>query len=255
MLELGQVILGVRDLDAATDRMQSLGFSVLDGGVHPGLGTANRIIPLGRQYLELLGVVDPALAAAQWYGRALLARIAEGDRLVRWSLRTDRIDEVAGPLGLVPERRGAKRSAGSCRRCRDAGAFGQLVTTLGLLHEIGEHHERAEEQAPLRCGLATLKRRLLKGTTLLGLPLHEIATQGVIYPPDGPVAEYFHRPGSGGSGLLARRGDDSCRPPRHRELPERLHRGAHSEDSGNVAEVVARPRRTKDPHSYSGRRP
>ena len=105
MLELAQVILGVRDLDAATRRMEDLGFSVLDGGVHPGLGTANRIIPLGRQYLELLGVVDEALARQQWYGRALLARIVGGDRLVRWSLRTDRIEEVAGGLGLVPERR------------------------------------------------------------------------------------------------------------------------------------------------------
>jgi hypothetical protein len=105
MLELGQVVLGVRDLGAATRRMEALGFTVLDGGVHPGLGTANRIIPLGQQYLELLGVVDPALAAAQWYGQALLARIAGADRLVRWSLRTDRIEAVAGALGLVPERR------------------------------------------------------------------------------------------------------------------------------------------------------
>jgi hypothetical protein len=112
MLELGQVVMGVRDLDAATRRMEALGFTVLDGGVHPGLGTANRIVPLGRQYLELLGVVDHALAAASWYGQALLGRIAQGDRLVRWSLRTDRIEEVAGTLGLVPERRQRMRPDG-----------------------------------------------------------------------------------------------------------------------------------------------
>ncbi|PYM52268.1 MAG: VOC family protein, partial [Candidatus Rokuibacteriota bacterium] len=47
MLELGQVVLGVRDLEAATRRMEAEGFAVQDGGVHPGLGTANRIIPLG----------------------------------------------------------------------------------------------------------------------------------------------------------------------------------------------------------------
>jgi hypothetical protein len=100
VLELSQVILGVRDLDAATRRMEALGLSVLDGGVHPGVGTANRVVPLGRQYLELLAVVDEAEARAGWYGRALLAAIAGGDRFVRWSLRTDRIDEVAAPLGL-----------------------------------------------------------------------------------------------------------------------------------------------------------
>jgi hypothetical protein len=121
MLELGQVVLGVRDLDAATRRMEALGFSVLDGGVHPGLGTANRIIPLGRQYLELLGVMDAALAAANWYGQALLARIADGDRLVRWSLQTDRIEEVAGALGLTAERRVRLRPDGRRLTWRAAG--------------------------------------------------------------------------------------------------------------------------------------
>lgn len=121
MLELGQVILGVRDLDAATRRLAALGFEVLDGGVHPGLGTANRIIPLGRQYLELLGVVDATLAATQWYGQALLARIADGDRLVRWSLRTDRIEAVAAGLGLVPERRQRMRPDGRLLTWRAAG--------------------------------------------------------------------------------------------------------------------------------------
>jgi hypothetical protein len=121
MLELGQVILGVRDLDAASRRMEGLGFTVLDGGVHPGLGTANRLIPLGRQYLELLGVVDRALAEAQWYGQALLARIADGDRLVRWSLRTDQIEKIAGTLGLVPERRRRIRPDGRPLTWRAAG--------------------------------------------------------------------------------------------------------------------------------------
>jgi glyoxalase-like protein len=121
MLELGQVILGVRDLDAASRRMEGLGFTVLDGGVHPGLGTANRLIPLGRQYLELLGVVDRALAEAQWYGQALLARIANGDRLVRWSLRTDQIEKIASALGLVPERRRRIRPDGRPLTWRAAG--------------------------------------------------------------------------------------------------------------------------------------
>jgi hypothetical protein len=121
MLELGQVVLGVRDLDAATRRMEALGFQVLDGGVHPGLGTANRIIPLGRQYLELLGVVDPAEAAAQWYGQALLARLGGGDRLVRWSLRTDCIETIAAEHGLVPQRRRRLRPDGRALSWRAAG--------------------------------------------------------------------------------------------------------------------------------------
>jgi len=46
LLALSQVIFGVQDLDAADARMRALGVEVLDGGVHPGLGTANRIVPL-----------------------------------------------------------------------------------------------------------------------------------------------------------------------------------------------------------------
>src|SRR4029450_11455652 len=38
MLELGQVILGVRDLDAARRRMEGLGFTVLPRRAHPSLG-------------------------------------------------------------------------------------------------------------------------------------------------------------------------------------------------------------------------
>jgi hypothetical protein len=121
VIELAQVILGVRDLEAATSRVRALGLEVVDGGLHPGLGTANRIVPLGRQYLELLGVVDRAAAERSDYGRALLRRIEPGDRLVRWSLRTDRIDDVASRLGLQTERRGRVRPDGVRLSWRAAG--------------------------------------------------------------------------------------------------------------------------------------
>src|SRR4051812_27284116 len=76
VLRLSQVIFGVGNLDAATDRFRSLGFDVLDGGVHPGVGTANRVIPLGAQYIELLGVVSPDQARQNDYGRSLLRSTA-----------------------------------------------------------------------------------------------------------------------------------------------------------------------------------
>ena len=38
--------------------MEGLGLTVLEGGRHPGRGTANLIVPFGRQYLELLCIVD-----------------------------------------------------------------------------------------------------------------------------------------------------------------------------------------------------
>lgn len=109
---LSQVILGVRDLGAAAERIEALGLSVIDGGRHPGVGTANRYVPLGAEYFELLGVVDAEEAASSDYGRSLVARIAEGDSLVRWSLRTDDIDGVAARLDLKVERRRRLRPDG-----------------------------------------------------------------------------------------------------------------------------------------------
>jgi len=98
-----------------------MGFTVLDGGVHPGLGTANRVIPLGNAYLELLGVVDEIEAAASLFGQSLLGRIAGGDRLVRWSIRTEHIHEVSRRLGLTPERRSRLRPDGTTLTWQAAG--------------------------------------------------------------------------------------------------------------------------------------
>lgn len=121
MLQLSQVIFGVRDLDAATRRFVELGFVVLDGGHHPGVGTANRVIPIGAAYLELLGVIDESQAVASAYGRSLIERTAAGDRLVRWSLRTDRIEDVAGRLDLDVQERSRARPDGVVLHWRAAG--------------------------------------------------------------------------------------------------------------------------------------
>ena len=121
MLVLSQIIVGVTNLDDATERFRQLGFDVLDGGVHPGVGTANRVIPLGAQYIELLGVVADDEARASEYGRALMQAIVDGDRLVRWSLRTDAIDDVAARLGLRVERRRRTRPDGELLTWRAAG--------------------------------------------------------------------------------------------------------------------------------------
>jgi catechol 2,3-dioxygenase-like lactoylglutathione lyase family enzyme len=120
-LGLSQVIFGVRDLDAATARFRALGFEVLDGGVHAGVGTANRVIPLGEQYLELLGVVAPKEARATEYGRALLRATEHADRIVRWSLRTDDIEGVAARLGITVEHRRRVRPDGELLTWRAAG--------------------------------------------------------------------------------------------------------------------------------------
>jgi catechol 2,3-dioxygenase-like lactoylglutathione lyase family enzyme len=57
-------VIAVRDLDDAIRRYRDLGFDVVVGGRHPGMGTHNAIIRFGLEYLELLAVADEAEAIA-----------------------------------------------------------------------------------------------------------------------------------------------------------------------------------------------
>ena len=87
--------MAVADLDEGAARLErEHGLKVLFGGRHPGLGTANRILPLGRQYLELIGVADPAEAATSRLGQRVQRAVAEGRTFVDWALRTDDLDEL-----------------------------------------------------------------------------------------------------------------------------------------------------------------
>lgn len=89
-VEVDHVLLAVADLDQGAARLeQEHGLKVLGGGRHPGLGTANRILPLGRQYLELIAIADPAEAATSRLGQRVQRAIAEGRTFVDWALRTD----------------------------------------------------------------------------------------------------------------------------------------------------------------------
>ena len=102
MLQIDHVVYAVRDLDAAATRvLEELGLASVPGGVHPKWGTGNRIIPLGEtQYLELLAVVDPAVAATTHLGRSLQTLTADGDAWFAMCLATDAIDAVAARVGL-----------------------------------------------------------------------------------------------------------------------------------------------------------
>ena len=102
MLQIDHDVYAVRDLEAAATRvLEELGLASVPGGVHPKWGTGNRIIPLGDgQYLELLAVVDPAVAATTHLGRSLQTLTADGDAWFAMCLATDAIDAVAARVGL-----------------------------------------------------------------------------------------------------------------------------------------------------------
>ncbi|HEU4674009.1 MAG TPA: VOC family protein [Candidatus Limnocylindrales bacterium] len=100
MIELDHVLIAVADLDAAAaDLDRRAGLASVAGGRHEAWGTANRIVPLGATYLELIAIVDPKLAATTTVGR-WIERTAKG-RPMGWVLRTTDIDAVTDRLGLT----------------------------------------------------------------------------------------------------------------------------------------------------------
>jgi catechol 2,3-dioxygenase-like lactoylglutathione lyase family enzyme len=88
---IDHLVVVVPDLDAATDLLRArLGIEAGGGGVHPGLGTANRLAWFGDSYLELLGIADPDVAAGSWLGRPAMRMLEERDGgLVAFALASD----------------------------------------------------------------------------------------------------------------------------------------------------------------------
>jgi Glyoxalase-like domain len=100
-VRIDHVIWATADLDAAAERMErEHGLAATGGGAHDGMGTHNRIVPLGGGYLELLAVRDPAEAAGSALGRAVSDRLERvGEGLMGWAVAVDDVEAVARRLG------------------------------------------------------------------------------------------------------------------------------------------------------------
>lgn len=93
------VLLPVADLEDGARRLEErFGLQGNVGGRHPKVGTANVIVPLGRQYLELIAIVDQDEAASSRLGRRIGRALEEGRTFVAWALRTDDLDALRGKL-------------------------------------------------------------------------------------------------------------------------------------------------------------
>jgi Glyoxalase-like domain len=120
MMEVDHVLIAVDDLEAAAKEVEErYGLTSVEGGRHHGFGTANRIVPLGETYLELVAVVDRAEAAASGFGSWVGG--GERPRLLGWCLRTDALDAVAERLGLTIADGSRARPDGAVLRWRMAG--------------------------------------------------------------------------------------------------------------------------------------
>jgi hypothetical protein len=102
-----------------------LGLAVAAGGRHEGMGTHNRIVPLGGGYLELLAVADAGEAESSALGAALLRRIETvGEGLLAYAVAVD--EDVAGT---------AERLGVAITTIRRSGFTGRLAGVAEALAE------------------------------------------------------------------------------------------------------------------------
>ena len=122
MLRLDHVVYAVPDLDDAAVRFrEEFGLDSTEGGRHERWGTANRIVPLGDQYLELVTALDEPVAAETAFGRGVLERAAGGGGWFTISAAADDLDAVASRLGIEVDSGSRMRPDGETVRWRMAG--------------------------------------------------------------------------------------------------------------------------------------
>jgi hypothetical protein len=97
-MRIDHVIWVVDDLHPAADRLaHEHSLPEGGGGRHVGIGTHNRVIPLGGGYLEVLAVADHEEAAKSVIGRAVAAA---SPGLFGWAVAVEDVPAEAQRLGL-----------------------------------------------------------------------------------------------------------------------------------------------------------
>src|SRR4051794_41879716 len=129
-MRVDHVIWATADLDAAAQRMErEHGLAATGGGAHDGMGTHNRIVPLGGGYLELLAVRDAAEAAGSPLGRAVTARLERvGEGLMAWAAAVAVADVEAA--AHPPREGGAAKFRGGVAGPRSRGPRGRCEAGL-----------------------------------------------------------------------------------------------------------------------------
>ena len=101
-MQIDHVLIAVPDLGPSVRAVEEqLGMLSLEGGRHPAWGTANRIVPLGEAYLELVAVEDEAAAETVPFGRWVARSMTDRPKPMGWAVRVEHLDETANRLGLT----------------------------------------------------------------------------------------------------------------------------------------------------------
>jgi len=160
-MELDHVLIAVTDLEAAAHEFERHGLASVEGGRHLAWGTANRIVPLGSSYIELIAVVDEAVAADSAFGRWVAGGASPVGRPLGWVVRPGNLDDVADRLGLTVNSGSRATPSGDVVRWRSAGVDEAIAEPcLPFFIEWGEGVSLPGIQLPRP---ATISRLVLEG--------------------------------------------------------------------------------------------
>ncbi len=107
LLGIDHLVIAVPDLDAAAQELEgAVGLAATGGGRHPTLGTQNRLVWLGDQYLELVSIVNRRVALESWLGFPTIAALERGGGLVTWAIASDSVRAEIAVLRALGARLG-----------------------------------------------------------------------------------------------------------------------------------------------------
>jgi Glyoxalase-like domain len=159
------VLLGAPDLTEAIAWLESkTGVRAAIGGSHPGVGTRNALVALGRrQYLEIIAP-DPAQSTFNFH---IDLRKLAGPRLVTWAASAADVDDVAAAarrLGLQvfgPQDGSRLRPDGVMLKWRSAGVradfAGSDVDPVPFFIQWAADAKHPSEDSPAGCRLTALE--------------------------------------------------------------------------------------------------
>ena len=170
------LLLGVNDLDRGIAWVeQRTGVKAVIGGVHPGRGTRNALLALGRQrYLEIIAP-DPAQST---YNFQIDVRQLAEPRLINWAAVTNEIDVVAarvrrGGLEVFGPMDGSRRTpSGSTLRWKSLGIASQLggnsIEPMPFFIQWAPDTTHPSQDSPSGCELQSMQLDHTNSQTLAG---------------------------------------------------------------------------------------
>lgn len=192
---------GPDGLAAAVQRLGSaLGAGFSDGGLHPGFGTRNFLLPLADDiYLEVVGVLDhPAVDKAP-FGRAVQQRTSAGGGWLAWVVAVEDIGPFEARLGRSSVAGHRRRPDGAELDWRQIGVH-ELLDDPALPFFVQWQVDAAHHPAFGGAAFPRMQRLEICGdrdalAAWLGIPLEtDVEVEWVDGDEPGIVAVHFETP-------------------------------------------------------------